>query len=232
VEAEMPGTRSGVSRSSNACITAAKSTFEDFVVVRFEETLDTLFPSEPSDEESREYLSSECKPYKLAGGSTGTHDKSGAVFNAWRTSFGPKASMARALRDILLDGLGNMPIRSFNSWGRRCGFVGPRGGSLPRLRCDVSLLTSMVIAGTEIDDPAFIDYGEWKSRIATRFGIVFDATERTRGLRPRASEEDLEGNSTGLTNLMASVGLARRHNDAVTEVINPISMWKADHSDD
>ena len=45
---------------------------------------------------------------------------------------------------------------------------------------------------------------------------------------PRASEEELERNASDLAALLASLGLARRYSDGVTEVLNPLRVWQID----
>jgi hypothetical protein len=76
------------------------------------------------------------------------------------------------------------------------------------------------------DDDESVPFAEWLDRLAHRFGIFFGPHPICRRMVPRASEEDLQRNASDLAALLASLGLARRYSDGVTEVLNPLRLWQ------
>jgi hypothetical protein len=67
---------------------------------------------------------------------------------------------------------------------------------------------------------------EWSERLISRFGVVFGPHAIARTMPDRAPEEELDHNRELLSQLLASVGLARRYSDGVTEVLNLASLWR------
>jgi hypothetical protein len=122
--------------------------------------------------------------------------------------------------------MGNKPQRWFDAVGRHCGFVGPRRGQPPRFRAEVSLLPTLVLAGLSDDDPPAVPMAVWLDRLVERFGLVFGPHPLARSMPDRAPEDDLERNRDLLSALMSAVGLARRYNDGVTEVLNITHTWR------
>jgi hypothetical protein len=122
--------------------------------------------------------------------------------------------------------MGNKPQKWFDAVGRHCGFVGPRRGHPARFRCEVPFLPTLVLAGiSESDDPT-ITMSQWLDRLISRFGVTFGPHPAARVMADRAPEEELEKNRDLLSQLLASVGLARRYSDGVTEVLNLTELWK------
>ena len=67
----------------------------------------------------------------------------------------------------------------------------------------------------------------WLDRLVARFGLVFGPHPLARSMPDRAPEDDLERNRDLLSGLMSAVGLARRYNDGVTEVLNITHTWRS-----
>jgi hypothetical protein len=67
---------------------------------------------------------------------------------------------------------------------------------------------------------------EWLERLISRFGVVFGPHAAARTMADRAPEEDLEHNRDLLSEMLASVGLARRYSDGLTEILNLSTLWR------
>ena len=111
------------------------------------------------------------KAIKLSGGSALSDAELGDVYLAWRADQTPEVALARALQEGITSAMGNKARDWFAAVGRHCGFVGPRRGHTVRLRSEVSLIPTLVLAGVDEDDELFIPYDVWAGRLADRFGV-------------------------------------------------------------
>ncbi len=226
-EAGAPGDLPSLRASSANALNFVHSTFEEWLRVRLRLEVESLFGSQqPSKAEAHEYLG-ECSAYALSGGSKKTHEQLPGIFDLWhRDERSAQEAIANALQDGLIAGMGDKPRKWFSSVGRHSGLVGPRRGHPARFRVEVALVPTLVLAGLDDDDGAAVPFSEWLERLATRFGVFFGPHPICRQMVPRAAEEDLVRNSSDLAALLASLGLARRYSDGVTEVLNPLRIWQ------
>lgn len=228
VQASEPGDLASVRQSSAAVIDHLDGTFQAWIAELLFEDLRAAFgDDEPEDGEAIKYLHESKASKTLSGGRPLEGEALEGVYKAWRHDHTPLQSMARAMQDNLTASLGNKARDWFAAVGRSCGFVGPRRGNLPRLRAEVSLVPTLILAGLADDDGPSVPFDEWALRVTKRFGIVVGPNESSRAMNPRASEDELLRNQTELAALMTSLGLARRYSDGVTEVLNPFHLWKS-----
>lgn len=226
-EAGAPGELPSLRASSANALNVVHSSFEEWLRVRLRDEVEGRFGSQqPTAEEAHTYLG-ECKPYTLAGGSGKLHERLPSIFDLWnRDGRSAQEAMANALQDGLIAGMGDKPRKWFSAVGRHCGLVGPRRGYPARLRVEVALVPTLVLAGIADDDGESVAFADWLARLADRFGVFFGPHAVCRRMVPRASEEELEHNASDLASLLASLGLARRYSDGVTEVLNPLRVWQ------
>jgi hypothetical protein len=226
-EAGAPGELPSLRASSASALNDVHSAFEEWLRVRLRQEVESRFEGqEPTREEAHEYLG-ECKAYALSGGSKKTHEQLPSIFDLWfRDGRSAQEAMANALQDGLIAGMGDKPRKWFSAVGRHCGLIGPRRGYPARFRVEVALVPTLVLAGLADDDPESVPFSVWLDRLALRFGVFFGPHARCRQMVPRASEEELERNASDLAALLASLGLARRYSDGVTEVLNPLRVWQ------
>jgi hypothetical protein len=226
-EAGAPGELPSLRASSANALNVVHSTFEEWLRFRLRQEVESRFGSQqPTREEAHEYLG-ECKAYALSGGSKKTHEQLPSIFDLWyRDGRLAQEAMANALQDGLIAGMGDKPRKWFSAVGRHCGLVGPRRGYPARLRVEVALVPTLVLAGMADDDGESVPFLQWLDRLAVRFGVFFGPHPICRRMVPRASEEELERNASDLAALLASLGLARRYSDGVTEVLNPLRVWQ------
>jgi hypothetical protein len=226
-EAGAPGELPTLRASSANALNVIHGTFEEWLRVCLQKEVESRFNSQqPTREEAHEYLG-ECKAYALSGGSKKTHQQLPGIFDLWhRDGRSAQEAMANALQDGLIAGMGDKPRKWFSAVGRHCGLVGPRRGYPARFRVEVALVPTFVLAGMADDDGESVPFTEWLERLASRFGVFFGPHAVCRQMVPRASEEELERNAADLAALLASLGLARRYSDGVTEVLNPLRVWQ------
>lgn len=227
-EAGPPGSLPTLRAASAASLNDVNTSFDEFLRTKLLEELASLFAGGvPTRDEAHEYLRS-CKPYALSGGSRRTHELLPEIFDVWHTD-GRSATeaMANALQDGLTASMGDKPRKWFSAVGRHCGFVGPRRGHPARFRVEVALVPSLVLAGLSTEDGESVPFTTWLERLGDRFGVFFGPGDVCRSMMPRASEDELEANAGELGLLLASLGLARRYSDGVTEVLNPLVMWQS-----
>ncbi len=226
-EAGAPGDLPSLRSASASALNLVHSSFEEWMRYGLSKEIEVRFgDKQPEREEAHTYLS-ECKAYALSGGSKKTHERLPKMFDIWfRDDRTAQEAMANALQDGLIVGMGDKPRKWFAAVGRHCGFVGPRRGHPARFRVEVALIPTLVIAGISDDDGESIPFAEWLDRLARRFGVFFGPHAECRQMVPRASEEELVQNSSDLASLLASLGLARRYSDGVTEVLNPLRLWQ------
>lgn len=226
-EAGAPGALPSLRTSAASALDAVNGSFEELLRLRLTaEVVDRFSGREPSPEEAHEFLQT-CKPYALSGGSSKTFERLPENFDLWRQSGLPVFdSIAYTLQTGLIAAMGDKPRKWFSAVGRHCGFVGPRRGQVPRFRVEVSLIPTLVLAGISDGDGESVRYSTWLDRLSSRFGVFFGPRAETRAMVPRATEDDLEQNTSDLASLLASLGLARRYSDGVTEVLNPLHLWQ------
>ena len=226
VEAGDPGQLPGLRDAAASSRRALNGAWEGWLAQELTATLKDLFEGhEPNDEDMRLFLS-ECTPYSLSGGSQTSKERSPEVYSNWREHNSAFVAAGYTLEDMLAASMGNKPQKWFDAVGRHCGFVGPRRGHPSRFRAEVSLLPTLVLAGIDESDGPSLPMGQWLERLIARFGIVFGPHLSARIMADRAPEEDLERNRDLLSQLLASVGLARRYSDEVTEILNLIDLWR------
>lgn len=168
-------------------------------------------------------LLSETEVFGLSGGATEVKSQLPRIYSLWREDDAEPAQAAgQALADALLAGMGDKPRKWFGAVGRHCGFVGPRGGNISRLRVELSLLPSLVLAGLADDDGPTVAFLDWLDRLADRYGLVLGPHRLAVSAVPRPSEEELESNARALADALVALGAAHRYSDGVTEIINPL----------
>jgi hypothetical protein len=225
-EAGDPGQLPGLRDASAASRRALNGAWERWLAHKLAERLSDLFDGkEPVDEEMREFIQ-QTEPYTIMGGSTNPWARSPEVYASWRQNNPAFIAAGYTLEDMLAASMGNKPQKWFDAVGRHCGFVGPRRGHPSRFRAEVSLLPTLVLAGMAESDGGSIPMAQWMDRLIDRFGVVFGPNPFARTMADRAPEEDLERNRDLLSELLASVGLARRYSDEVTEVLNIAATWR------
>lgn len=227
-EAGSPGALPTLRTASASSLSDVNSAFDEFLRTKLLEEITSLFENrEPTREEAHAFLQS-CKPYALSGGSAKTHKMLPEIFDVWHSD-GRSAleAVANSLQDGLTASMGDKPRKWFSAVGRHCGFVGPRRGHPARFRAEVALIPSLVIAGLSAEDGPSVPFAMWLERLADRFGVFFGPHDVCRRMVPRASEDELEANAAELASLLASLGLARRYSDGVTEVLNPLVIWQS-----
>jgi hypothetical protein len=225
-EAGDPGQLPGLRDASASSRRALNGAWERWLAQKLTETVKDLFGAkEPADLDMGEFIRA-CKPYSLSGGSQTANERSPEVYASWREHHPRFTAAGYTLEDMLAASMGNKPQRWFDAVGRHCGFVGPRRGHPSRFRSEVSLLPTLILAGvSEVDGPS-IAMAEWLERLISRFGIVFGPHPVARIMADRAPEEDLEHNRDLLSEMLASVGLARRYSDGLTEILNLSVLWR------
>lgn len=226
VEAGDPGQLPGLRDASASSRRALNGAWENWLAQQFTETVTDLYGTkEPADIDMRQFLRA-CTPYSLSGGSQTTREQSPEIYSSWRERHGVFNAAGYTLEDMLAASMGNKPQRWFDAVGRHCGFVGPRRGQPSRFRSEVSLLPTLILAGVSEDDAPSIPMTEWLERLISRFGVAFGPHFVARMMADRAPEEDLEHNRDLLSETLASVGLARRYSDGLTEVLNLSALWR------
>jgi len=227
-EAGTPGALPTLREASAHCFDRVQNSFYSWLATRLTSEVSDRFEGTPPDStaDAHAFLR-QCTPYALSGGAKNSQQRIPEIYNTWAKASHPFDAMGRALQDALQNSMGDKPRKFFSAVGRHCGFVGPRRGHPARFRVEVALVPALVIAGMNDDDGLSVHFTEWEDRLAHRFGVHFGANRDTRAMVPRASEEDLEANSAHLAQLLSSLGLARRYSDGVTEVLNPLDLWKA-----
>ena len=227
-EAGDPGQLPGLRDASAASRRGLNGAWEGWLAHQLSETIADRFSGiEPSTEVMIEFLQG-CKPYSIAGGAQAqtTNARIPDVYATWLENHPPFIAGGNTLQDVLAASMGNKPVKWFDAVGRHCGFIGPRRGHPSRFRAEVSLLPTLVMAGTLPSDSTAVPMSEWLERMITKFGVVFGPHSEARNMPDRAPEEDLERNRDLLSQLLAAVGLARRYSDGVTEVLNLNMLWR------
>jgi hypothetical protein len=226
-EAGAPGELPSLRTASASALSLVHSRFEEWLRFRLANELGVRFGDQQPDRDDAHTYLSECKAYALSGGSKKTHERLPEMFDVWfRDSWTAQEAMANALQDGLIVGMGDKPRKWFSAVGRHCGFVGPRRGYPARFRVEVALVPTLVIAGMADEDGESIPFAKWLDRLANRYGVFFGPHATCRQMVPRASEEELVQNASDLARLLASLGLARRYSDGVSEVLNPMHLWQ------
>jgi hypothetical protein len=226
VEAGAPGQLPGLREASASSRRALNGAWEQWLVQRLADTVrDHYNGTEPADEDMAKFIAS-CEPYSLSGGSKTTRERSPKVYASWRQNHPPFTAVGYTLEDMLAASMGDKPQKWFDAVGRHCGFIGPRRGHPARFRAEVSLLPTLVLAGISDTDAQTVPMTLWLDELVSRFGLVFGPHAVARRMPDRAPEEDLEHNRDLLSQLLASVGLARRYSDGVTEVLNLATLWR------
>lgn len=226
IEAGDPGQLPGLRDASASSRRALNGAWEKWLAQQFAETVKDLFGAkEPEDIDMRDFLSA-CTPYSLSGGSQTTREQSPKIYASWREHHEAFVAAGYTLEDMLAASMGNKPQRWFDAVGRHCGFVGPRRGQPARFRSEVSLLPTLILAGVAETDGSSIPMAEWLDRLISRFGVVFGPHQAARMMADRAPEEDLEHNRNLLSEMLASVGLANRYSDGLTEILNLSALWR------
>lgn len=226
VEAGEPGQLPGLRDASAASRRALNGVWDDWLAALLTKTVEDRFSGDAPQEAAMRKFLRDCKPYAISGGSSFTDGQIAGIYKTWRSNHDAFDAAGQTLRDILSASMGNKPQRWFDAVGRHSGFVGPRRGHPARFRAEVSLLPTLVLAGLDDDDPPAIPMSVWLDRLVKRFGLVFGPDAQARSMPDRAPEEDLVKNRDLLSSLMSAVGLARRYNDGVTEVLNIGQIWR------
>jgi hypothetical protein len=225
IEAGEPGQLPGLRDASAASRRALNGVWDEWLAILLTKTVEDRFGGKaPQDAAMRRFLR-DCTPYAISGGSQFI-DQIDGVYKTWRSNHDAFDAAGQTLRDFLSASMGNKPQRWFDAVGRHSGFVGPRRGHPARFRAEVSLLPTLVLAGLDDDDPPAIPMSLWLDRLVRRYGLVFGPDAKARTMPDRAPEEDLVKNRDLLSSLMSAVGLARRYNDGVTEVLNIGQLWR------
>ena len=225
-QASEPGFLNSVRASSGAVVERLDGTFGRWIASRLREEVEARFHSGyPEPEDAVEYVVASKPKKKLSGGSELSREQIDEIYRAWVHDHSPSEALSFTLRDSLVAAHGNKSRDWFAAVGRHCGFVGPRRGLFPRLRAEVTLAPSLVMAGISEEDGESIPFEVWARRLADRFGILFGPNEISSGMSPRASEVELHDNQSELTTLLVSLGLARRFSDGITEILNPFDLW-------
>ncbi len=224
-EAGDPGVLMTVRAASAESLNRVDQRFREYLFTELKAELDKRFRGKFPDGDTAIKFIQECKQKRLAGGRELGDDKLRDLYLSWRADSDPGVAIARTLEDALASATGNKPRDWFSAVGRHCGFVGPRRGPLPRLRVEVALAPSLVLAGLDEGDGRVVPMSLWSRRLEERFGLVFGPGDRARAMPQRAAEEELELNQNFLAQLLSSLGLARRYSDGVTEILNPLEIW-------
>lgn len=227
IEAGEPGQLPGLRDASAASRRALNGVWGEWLASLLASSVKDRFAGKPPPEATMRRFLRDSKPYSISGGSTFSDAQVDGIYGTWRANQEPFTAAGQTLRDVLSASMGNKPQRWFDAVGRHCGFVGPRRGHPPRFRAEVSLLPTLVLAGLSDDDPPAIPMAVWLDRLVARFGLVFGPHPLARSMPDRAPEDDLERNRDLLSGLMSAVGLARRYNDGVTEVLNITHTWRS-----
>jgi hypothetical protein len=227
VEAGVPGALPTLRDSSARAFETVLQRFWAWLAERLVVGVRDVFDGRaPSVEDAHAFLR-ECRPYALSGGSRKSQERTPEIFDLWmKHDDDTFRALGLALQDGLIASMGDKPQKWFSAVGRHCGFAGPRRGHPARFRVEVAFAPALVLAGMSDDDGCSVPLAEWRQRLVSRFGIHFGADAVARAMVPRASEEDLEANVTSLAQLLSSLGLARRYSDGVTEVLNPLHLWR------
>ena len=226
-EAGEPGSLPSVRTASNEAVINLDTQFQEFLFQQLVEEVRVIFGDVlPSDPDLIQFLAeTDFKALKLSSGSVLNEAELGEIYSAWRADQTPQVALARALQEGITSAMGNKARDWFAAVGRHCGFVGPRRGHTVRLRSEVPLIPTLVLAGIDEGDDLFIPYDVWSRRLAERFGVFFGPHAARAQAALQASDEDLSINETNLQGLLASLGVARRYSDGVTEVMNPLIAW-------
>lgn len=224
-QASEPGRLSSVRQASANVIDQVDGKFQRWMQSLLEEDLVELFRgSVPSGKDAITYLN-ECRPKrKLSGGRDLASAELEEIYRAWDDVSAERA-LAATLQEMLTSSMGNKARDWFTAVGRHCGFVGPRRGQVPRLRAEVSLVPSLLLAGIDEEDGPSVPFAQWSSRLADRFGIVIGSNSAAHSMAPRASEDELLENEVEMLALMTALGVSRRFSDGVAEVMNPFHLW-------
>jgi hypothetical protein len=224
-EAGEPGSLHSLRLASAAVIDGLDGNFQEWLSAMLAIEVDELFGGVvPEGQDAINYIH-ESNVKKLAGGAKLQPGQIEEIYRAWRHDHPPRLALAYTLQDSLTAAMGNKARDWFAAVGRHCGFVGPRRGHPARLRVEVSLAPTLLLAGMEPTDGPTVPFSEWLARVADRFGVIVGPHALSRGMVPRASEEHLERNQAELSSLFTSLGLARRYSDGVTELLNPFHLW-------
>jgi len=226
IEAGEPGQLPGLRDASAASRRALNGVWDNWLAALLTKTVEDRFGGKPPQDATMRRFLRDCQPYAISGGSSFKEAQIDGIYETWHSNHDTFNAAGHTLRDILSASMGNKPQRWFDAVGRHSGFVGPRRGHPPRFRAEVSLLPTLVLAGLSNDDPPAIPMSVWLDRLVKRFGLVFGPDAQARAMPDRAPEEDLVRNRDLLSSLMAAVGLARRYNDGVTEVLNIGQIWR------
>lgn len=226
IETSRPGDYPTVREASVTALTDLHLQFEAWLADALERTLRGYEIESMTDAEARYFLNT-TDPYSLSGGAKDARDNITSAFLSYRRDEDVIPSLARALRDLLVSGMGNKHRSWYHAVGRHCGFVGPRRGKAPRLRAEVSLLPTLVLAGMPDERTPAVLMQDWLTNLEERFGLAVGPGSIARGLDPLPAESELEANQRDLSTLLQSVGLARRYSDGVTEVFDPRHLWAA-----
>jgi hypothetical protein len=224
-EAGDPGALQTVRAASAESLNRVDQRFREYLYAELKTELNSRFQGDIPDGDAAVAYIQDCKQKKLSGGREINADKLRDLYMSWRVDSEPDVAIARTLEEALASATGNKPRDWFSAVGRHCGLVGPRRGPLPRLRVEVALAPSLVLAGIDESDGRVVPMSVWSKRLADRFGLVFGPGDRAREMPQRAAEEELEENQNFLARLLSSLGLARRYSDGVTEVLNPLRIW-------
>src|SRR5262249_35889174 len=128
--------------------------------------------SVPTGPAATKYVIESRPKKKLSGGRYLTEAEVDEIYKAWADDHSPTEALAFTLQDSLTSAMGNKARDWFTAVGRHCGFVGPRRGQVPRLRAEVSLVPSLLLAGMDEHDPPALPFDEWAHRLTERIGVV------------------------------------------------------------
>lgn len=227
VEAGEPGARPSVRSASAEVISGLDARYQELVAARLLTEIQDRFAGSPPDGERAISYACECAATvkKLSGGNKLQDNEIAEIYALWRHDHEPGEALARTLQEVITSAMGNKSRDWFAAVGRHCGFVGPRRGHPARLRAEVSLIPSLVVAGLSDGDGPTVAWSVWTDRLASRFGLVVGPHPLAQSMLHRAAESELESNQADLEELLTSLGLARRYSDGVTEVMNPFFSW-------
>lgn len=225
LQCSSPGDLHSLRDSSSQALIAAHLRFEDWLASGLRDRIREDFPAGSIAEAQVAHFLETTTPYSLSGGSKTVKSYMGSAYSGYRASEDAETAAANTLRDLLVTGMGNKHRSWCHAVGRHCGFIGPRRGRVPRVRAEISLLPTLVLAGMPRERTESMLMSDWLDELGARFGIAVGPSDLARSLNPRATEEDLEQNQTELSRLLVSIGLARRYSDGVTEILDPRSLW-------
>lgn len=224
MECTPPGDLTSLRDASSEGLVASHLAFENWLADGLADSISKEFDGPCSDEQAQYFLET-TEGYKLTIGRKIEDDVLLGTYLGYLQNDKPIVALSNTLRDALVAGMGSKHRAWCHAVGRHCGFIGPRRGRMPRVRAEVALLPTLALAGMPRERTTSLLMTDWLHALEERFGIVVGPGATARSMHPRATEEDLTGNQSELARLLATVGLARRYSDGVTEVLDPRTLW-------